>query len=186
MPFYQIFLLACALAMDAFAVSVASCTRKRDDFHRHALITSLSFGFFQALMPLLGWGLGRADASLLGNIDHWIAFVLLFAIGAKMVWEGIGSESHEDEECPRFSWKTLLTLSVATSIDAAAVGVSLSLVEVPILFPALAIGVITFAWSWLGHHFGRLLGERFGHGAEIFGGLVLIGIGSKILWQHIG
>lgn len=181
----QIILLAFALAMDAFAVSVGSCTRKRDNFHRHALATSLSFGLFQAGMPLLGWSLGRASAGLLQAIDHWIAFGLLAAIGAKMVWEGLHADSEDCDDSPvPFSWKTLMTLSVATSIDAGAVGISLSLIESPILYPALMIGVITFALSWLGHHFGRILGERFGKGAEVFGGLVLIGIGGRILFEH--
>lgn len=187
MSIAQTFLLALALAMDAFAVSVGSCTHKRDNFHRHALATSLSFGLFQAGMPLLGWSLGRAGASLLQNIDHWIAFGLLAAIGLKMIWEGLHKDADDCEGAAvPFSWKTLLMLSIATSIDAAAVGISLSLIDSPILFPAAVIGVVTFVLSWLGHHFGRMLGERFGQGAEIFGGLVLLGIGVRILAQHIG
>lgn len=187
MSIIQILFLALALSMDAFAVSVSSCTCKQANFRKQALWTSASFGLFQAIMPLLGWTVGRFGAHFLESIDHWVAFGLLAFVGLKMVKEGFAKD--EDENCDiskPFSWRTLIMLSVATSIDAAAVGISLSLIDTPILFPAIVIGVVTFTLSWLGHHFGRMLGERFGKGAEIVGGLVLVGIGVKILLQHFG
>lgn len=185
MPLIQILIMAIALAMDALAVSVSSSTRTRHQFHRDALITSFSFGVFQAGMPVLGWFIGQAGARLIQAFDHWVAFALLLLIGIKMIREGL---THTDESCSlapaRFSWKLLLSLSIATSIDAAAVGVSLSLLQTPILTPAIIIGIITFILSWVGHQFGRMLGNRFGKAAEVTGGLVLIAIGFRLLLMH--
>ena len=174
-------LLALALAMDAFAVSVAGSLRRRGSKAlRRALPAALSFGLFQAVMPAFGWGLGRAA------VDHWIAFGLLFFIGAKMVSEAVrapeGGPAAADD---RLSLRLLLALSVATSVDAAAAGVSLALTGSGILRPALVVGLVTFALSWVGGTFGAILGERGGSRAEIAGGLVLIALGAKILVEHL-
>jgi putative Mn2+ efflux pump MntP len=194
-PFYlcamsllQIILIAVALSMDAMAVSIGTCTRRNPPSAKTMLLMAASFGVFQAGMPLLGYGLGRAGAGLVQFADHWIAFGLLAFVGGKLLWEGFQAH-HDDEDSDvsgNISWRTLLLLSVATSIDAGAVGISLSLIASPILIPSLMIGVITFALSWLGGRFGKLLGEKMGKAAEILGGLVLIGIGVKILLEHLG
>ena len=180
-------LLALALAMDAFAVSVAGSLRRRGSKAlRRALPAALSFGLFQAVMPAFGWGLGRAAADLVAAVDHWIAFGLLFFIGAKMVREAVLAPEGEPAAADdRLSLRLLLALSVATSVDAAAAGVSLALTGSDILRPALVIGLVTFALSWAGGTFGAILGERGGSRAEIAGGLVLIALGAKILVEHL-
>jgi len=189
MSLLQIMLIAVALAMDALAVSIGYGTRKKVPSTRTMLSLAFSFGLFQALMPLLGYGVGRAGAELLRATDHWVAFGLLVFVGGKMLWEAFQpaqEDEHEEVESQgHIAWKTLLLLSIATSIDAAAVGLSFSLIHAPILVPALWIGGVTFLLSWLGGHFGKILGARLGKSAEIIGGLVLIGIGVKILIEHL-
>ena len=173
--------------MDAFAVSVAGSLRRRGAKARgQVLLAALSFGLFQAAMPAVGWGLGRAAADLVAAVDHWIAFGLLFFIGAKMVREAVLAPEGEPAAAGgRLSLRLLLALSVATSVDAAAAGVSLALTGSDILRPALVIGLVTFALSWVGGTFGAILGERGGSRAEIAGGLVLIALGAKILVEHL-
>lgn len=189
MSLIQILLLAVALSMDAMAVSIGTCTRKKAPSRKSLLLMAISFGVFQALMPLLGYALGRLGAGFVQSFDHWIAFGLLAIVGGKMIFEGLfHKEDCEDPEDlvagGHIHWHTLLVLSIATSIDAAAVGLSLSLIDSPILLPSLLIGCVTFALSWLGGHFGKMLGARMGLFAEVFGGLVLLGIGVKIVLEH--
>jgi len=179
-------LIALALAMDAFAVSLSTGCTMRTMHLRHALRMAAFFGLFQAMMPIAGWSAGRFAAALIQSYDHWVAFVLLGFVGGKMIYEAIwgGKNDTNDAQDPHNVY-ILLTLAVATSIDAAAVGVSLSFLQVEIVMPALIIGAITFFVSLLGTAIGCRAGNLFGSKVEIVGGLVLIGIGVKILVEHL-
>ncbi len=187
----EILLLALALAMDAFAVSIGAGICIPDIRLFHALRASLAFGLFQFGMPVIGWLLGGAFRSYIDGIDHWLAFGLLAFIGVKMIIESFsaGKDSSCSEEGLRKTdirnMGTLLVLSVATSIDAMAVGLSYSVVGAAILMPAAAIGVVTFLLCAIGIEFGKRIGARFEGWAELAGGLVLIGIGTKILIEHL-
>jgi putative Mn2+ efflux pump MntP len=175
--------LALGLAMDAFAVSVAAGIRIAELKSRHVARLALSFGFFQFFMPVVGWLAGRGLSKWLQAFDHWVAFGLLALIGGKMLWESFRLAESPAKD-PTRGW-TLLLLSIATSVDALAVGLSLALLEVSIWFPSLVIGVVAAVLSALGAIFGSRLGRRFGVWAERFGGLVLDGIGVKILVGHL-
>ena len=183
MTLWELFVIAVGLSMDAFAVSVCkglSVGRVRPG---HALTCGGYFGLFQAMMPLIGWLLGVRFQHIIVSIDHWIAFVLLGLIGFNMI-----RESREDEECLdcSFSFRAMLPLAVATSIDALAVGVTFAFLQVDIV-PAVAfIGVTTFALSALGTWVGGVFGSRFKGKAEFAGGLILILMGTKILLEHLG
>ncbi len=178
--------IAFGLSMDAFAVAVASGIAIRDLRLRHALRIALFFGGFQALMPVVGWLAGGQLREHIAAYDHWVAMLILSFIGGKMISEGL---MHEEEEpgpdSGHLPLDVLTILAIATSIDALAVGVSLSFLGVSIAAPALVIGAVTFAVS-LG---GVLLGDRLGGTtrprAEIAGGAVLVGIGLKILLEHL-
>lgn len=180
-------LLALALAMDAFAVSISIGIGMVKMQIGHALRMAFCFGLFQALMPLAGWSIGIFAAEYIKTFDHWIAFVLLLAIGGKMLYEAFTEEECEEKikKTDPFCYTILLVLAVATSIDAAAVGVTISFLDYSILKPALIIGIITFIISLGGVFFGKRIGDIFGRKVEIAGGLVLIGIGIKILIEHL-
>ena len=184
-------LTALGLSMDAFAVSISSgiCIPKMK--FRFGLRAALFFGIFQFLMPLIGYAVGSTFRNLIASFDHWIAFGLLAFVGARMIKEGFQIKNQaccDEEEARKLNilnlW-TLIVLSVATSIDAMAVGLSYSLLKEPILVPASIIGVLTFAVCLAGCEFGKKLGARFEKYAEILGGTVLIGIGIKILAEHM-
>jgi len=184
--------VAFGLAADAFAVSVSNGICIPRLRMRHALRAAFAFGLFQFGMPLVGWLLGGAFASLISGFDHWVAFGLLVFIGGKMFKESFEIEAPElcldEEELARSSildLRTLLLLAVATSIDALAVGLSYRMIGTPILLPALIIGVVTFGLSFLGIEFGKRLGAKFEGWAERAGGLVLVAIGVKILFEHL-
>ncbi len=183
MSIIELFILALGLSMDAFAVSICKGLSVPKLQAKHCLICGIYFGGFQALMPLLGWLLGIRFQSLITNIDHWIAFVLLAVIGANMIKESFSKE----EECPdaSFGFKTMLTLAVATSIDALAVGVTFAFLDVAIVPAVLLIGATTFVCSAVGVKIGNVFGNRFQSKAEFLGGLVLIAIGLKILIEHL-
>ncbi len=183
MSIIELFILALGLSMDAFAVSICKGLSVPKLQAKHCLICGVYFGGFQALMPLLGWLLGIRFQSLITNIDHWIAFVLLAVIGANMIKESFSKE----EECPdaSFGFKTMLTLAVATSIDALAVGVTFAFLDVAIVPAVLLIGATTFVCSAVGVKIGNVFGNRFQSKAEFLGGLVLIAIGLKILIEHL-
>ena len=184
MGFASLFILAVGLSMDAFAVSICKGLSIRALMPRHAVIVGLWFGAFQALMPLIGWLLGAAFADMIAAVDHWIAFVLLCLIGGNMIREALGHE--EEEDCnPSLAPLTMLVLAVATSIDALAVGVTFAFLRVDIL-PAIAlIGVCTFVISAIGVKVGNVFGSRYKSKAELFGGVVLVLIGVKILLEHL-
>jgi putative Mn2+ efflux pump MntP len=177
-------LIAVGLAMDAFAVSLGVGTMGRSNNPRSIFRLSFHFGIFQALMPILGWLAGTTINQYIRSFDHWIAFILLGYVGGKMIYEGIKGEKDEYASDPSRG-KMLVILAVATSIDALAVGLSLAMLEVPVVQPAIIIGVITFGLSLLGLLLGGRLGEKFGKRVEILGGLILIGIGLRILVTHL-
>ncbi|WP_292517381.1 manganese efflux pump MntP family protein [Methanoculleus sp.] len=184
MEFATTLLIAVGLAMDAFAVSISGGATVRDDRIRWAIAIGALFGGFQALMPVLGWLGGVSLTSFIGAYAPWIAFVLLALIGGKMIVEAV----REEGESVRFaagSIATLLILGVATSIDALAVGVTFAVLDTPILWPAVTIGIVTFALSAAGVLIGSSCGRVFGRKVEILGGLILVGIGLRILVDHL-
>jgi manganese efflux pump family protein len=175
--------IALALAMDAFAVSLASCCRVKRLDSGHIVRLALAFGWFQFMMTALGWFAGKGLSRWISAVDHWVAFALLAIIGGRMLWGSFGSHDDSTKD-PTRGWM-LLTLAVATSIDALAVGISLAVLNVSIWVPSLVIGLVAAALTTIGALFGSRLGRRFGVWAERFGGLVLIGIGLRILIDHL-
>lgn len=183
MGFPELFILAVGLSMDAFAVSICKGLSIRALMPRHAVIVGLWFGAFQALMPLIGWLLGASFADKIAAVDHWIAFVLLSIIGGNMIKEALGKG---EEDCdPSLAPMTMLLLAVATSIDALAVGVTFAFLRVDILPAITLIGVCTFIISAAGVKVGNVFGTRYKSKAELFGGVVLVLIGLKILLEHL-
>ena len=184
MSLLELFIIAVGLSMDAFAVSICKGLSVSKVNLRHAVCAGLWFGGFQALMPLIGWLLGVQFQAAIERFDHWIAFLLLGILGINMIRE---ARSGEEECCDcSFAWKAMLPMAVATSIDALAVGVTFAFLSVPI-GPAIAfIGVITFLLSAIGVRLGSVLGEKYQSAAQIFGGVVLILMGLKILLEHLG
>jgi putative Mn2+ efflux pump MntP len=176
--------MAFALALDAFAVSITGGVVIKERKVRHAVRIALFFGGFQAVMPLLGWLAGAGLKGWLGGFEHWLAFGLLTFIGCKMIYEAFKLEPIERAR-NILAVSALLLLSIATSIDALAVGVTLSVLHEPIMLPAIIIGVITFAVSLIGVFIGDRCGHLFESKIEVVGGLVLIGIGVRILVEHI-
>jgi putative Mn2+ efflux pump MntP len=176
--------IALALAMDAFAVSVASGVALKRIRIRHALTIAGFFGAFQAIMPLLGWLGGLTFKNMVSGFDHWLAFGLLSFIGCKMIYESFKIESVEKKTNPLDIY-VLFVLSVATSLDALATGFSFALLGVSIVTPAIVIGLVTFATSFAGVFIGEKSGHFFEKRIEIVGGLILIGIGVRILMSHV-
>lgn len=176
------FILAVGLAMDAFAVSICKGLSLGRARLGHCVTAGVYFGGFQALMPLVGYLLGIRFQVLIQNIDHWIAFILLFIIGFNMI-----REAREEEECSAaMDFKAMLPLAVATSIDALAVGVTFAFLNVDIVPAVTFIGVVTFVMSAAGIKIGSAFGIRYKAKAEILGGAVLILMGLKILLEHLG
>jgi putative Mn2+ efflux pump MntP len=176
--------IAFGLAMDAFAVSIASGVTIKHLRIRNAVTIATFFGSFQAFMPLIGWLAGLTLMDFISGVDHWIAFGLLNGIGLKMIYESCKVGSIEREINP-LSVFVLLILSVATSIDALAVGISLSFLKIAIAIPAIVIGIVTFLLTLLGVFVGNRFGHFFEKKIEIIGGLILMGIGIKILIEHL-
>ena len=183
MSLSELLLIAVGLSMDTFAVSVCKGLSVRRLRLKHALLAGLYFGGFQFLMPVLGWLLGYRFEALITSVDHWIAFVLLGLIGANMVRESFSDAEKMDDD---FSFRAMLPLAIATSIDALAVGVTFAFLEVRILPAAALIGVTTFLLSALGSRIGHVFGARWKARAERVGGIILILIGLKILLEHLG
>jgi len=182
MDFLELLLIAVGLSMDAFAVSVCKGLSLRGLRPRHAALVGLYFGGFQALMPVVGWALGYRFEHVIRNVDHWVAFLLLVAIGIGMLREAGKSEELNDD----LGFRTMLLLAVATSIDALAVGITFAFLQVRILPAAGLIGVTTFLLSALGVYIGHVFGLRYKAKAEVAGGIILILIGLKILLEHLG
>ena len=183
MSLLELFIIAVGLSMDAFAVSVCKGLSAGRTGWRQMLTAGLWFGGFQALMPLAGWLLGTGFQSLITSVDHWIAFVLLCLIGGNMVRE---SRSGEDCADASFAARAMLPLAVATSIDALAVGVTFAFLQVDIVPAVLFIGCTTLVLSAVGVKAGGVFGAKYRARAELFGGLVLILMGVKILLEHLG
>ena len=176
--------LALALAMDAFAVALGTGTVLSRLTGRHLFRLGFHFGLFQALMPVIGWLAGQTVVRHIEAWDHWIAFTLLAIIGGRMIHEACSDEEKTDDRDPTRGL-SLVMLSIATSIDALAVGFSLSVIGVSIWFPALVIGLVAGALNLAGMFIGQHSGDRWGAKVEIFGGCILIGIGLKILLVHL-
>jgi manganese efflux pump family protein len=177
--------IAIGLAMDAFAVSIAVGLTLKQVSLRQTFRLSYHFGLFQALMPIIGWLAGRSIAQWIGPVDHWVAFGLLTAIGGKMIYEAVKDEEHEGERKDPTKGASLVVLSVATSIDALAVGLSLALLGVAIWYPALVIGLVALGFTAVGLHLGKRFGALLGRRMEIVGGVILILIGVRILVEHL-
>ena len=181
-----VLLLAVALAMDATAVAAARALSVPRAGVREAIVTGLWFGGFQAMMPLAGWALGASVGPYVEAVDHWIAFGLLAAIGLKMLWEArAAGEAAEAKPGDPFAARAMLPLAIATSIDALAAGITLPTLGVAPMVAIAAIGVVTAVLSGGAVLGARALGERVGQRLEAIGGLLLIGIGSKILFEHL-
>jgi putative Mn2+ efflux pump MntP len=183
MSIVELFILAVGLSMDAFAVSICKGLSLGRIRAKHMCIAGAWFGGFQALMPLIGYFLGSLFANMITKYDHWIAFVLLLFIGGNMVREACGQEETLDNS---MTVKSMFLLAVATSIDALAVGVTFAFLDVSILPAVLCIGVTTFVFSAAGVKIGSIFGTKYHAKAELFGGIVLILIGLKILLEGLG
>lgn len=187
MELLSIAAISLALAMDALAVTVGLSLSLGGLNWRQILRLAFCFGFFQFMMTVLGWLAGDNLIRLIEDYDHWIAFCLLLFVGGKMITEAFLpiKKKKETEKDPTKGFNIIL-LSVATSIDALAVGLSLGALQVPVIMPALLIGVVAFGLTSAADSLGRLLGRFIGRGAEFAGGLILIAIGLKILFDHLG
>jgi len=183
MDIFTAVLIAVGLAMDAFAVSIAKGIVVNSHRRRTALLLGSFFGGFQMLMPVIGWLVGLSFKEIIMGIDHWIAFGLLAFIGSKMIYDSTRVESEKKDENLRLH--SILILAIATSIDALMVGLSFAFLNTSILEPILVIGLVTFMLSITGFFFGCGLGRVFGNRIKIVGGLILIGIGLRILLEHI-
>jgi len=182
--FISILIIAIGLGMDAFSVAISIGAVSRKVSLAPVLRLSASFGLFQFFMPLAGWLGGMTIADHIADFDHWIAFTLLLYVGGKMIHESFQGEEKVHPNDPT-KGLTLLMLSVATSIDALAVGLSLAFLKTPILYPSIIIGVVAFIMTAMGMLFGEKLGKICGKRVEIVGGIILIGIGVKILFDHV-
>ena len=184
MGFLELLIIAVGVSMDAFAVSICKGLSTRQVRVSDALTAGLWFGGFQALMPLIGFYLGVSFADFVAEVDHWIAFVLLGIIGAKMI-----KESFENESCDissDFSCRSMLPMAIATSIDAFAVGITYAVLKTDILIPVIMIGVTAFIFTIIGLYLGKKIGNYFGDKFEILGGVILILLGVKILLEGLG
>ena len=184
MSFVEILLIGIGLSMDAFSVSICKGLTTKGFSWKMALTCGLWFGFFQALMPVIGYFLGVQFQQYIEAYDHWIAFGLLFLIGANMIREALMGK--EEESSNLLDFRTMLLLAIATSIDALAVGVSFACIQVRLWSSVLIIGVTTFLFSILGVKIGNVFGSKFEKSAGIVGGIILILIGLKILLEHLG
>jgi putative Mn2+ efflux pump MntP len=186
MDLLTIFLIALALAVDAFAVALASGVSLCQVSSRQTFRLAFHFGLFQAMMNIIGWGAGLTVRTLLESFDHWLAFALLALVAVKMIKDAIAGREEEARKVDPTRGYTLVMLSVATSIDSLAVGLSFSVLNVSIWMPAAIIGIVATLLTIIGLRLGCLLGaaSRVGARAEIVGGLVLLGIGVNVLHQH--
>lgn len=178
------FLVAFGLAMDAFAVSLGASTSGKTSGFRAKFRMAFHFGLFQSLMTLLGWLTGGTIARYISQFDHWVGMALLGYVGINMIRSGLGIQNKRLEADPS-KGKTLIMLCVATSIDAFAVGLGMAMLDAPILLPVIIIGFVTLGLSGIGLIAGNSLSEKFGKRMEILGGVILIGIGLRLVLTHI-
>jgi len=185
----ELALIAVSLSMDAFAVSMCKGLGMKTLRYAQGAVIALFFGAFQALMPLIGWFLGKQFEQLITSVDHWVAFGLLAIIGGRMIWEATHEKEGDAPFCAvdqRLDYKELFILAIATSIDALAVGITFAFLQITILPAVTLIGGITFVLCFGGVALGHRFGIRYKKKAEVAGGAVLIGIGLKILLEHLG
>ncbi|WP_050460544.1 manganese efflux pump MntP [Herbaspirillum autotrophicum] len=186
MNFAAIVFLAFAMSTDAFAAAIGKGAALQRPHLFQALRIGLLFGVIEAITPVIGWAIGSMASTFVAEWDHWIAFVLLVGLGLRMIWVGLAAEQPDADAKPQQqSFMMLALTAVATSIDALAVGVGLAFVNVNIIEAALAIGLATTLMVTIGIMLGRLLGKLIGRRAEMIGGLVLIGVGATILYEHL-
>jgi len=183
MDMLTVILIAVGLAMDAFAVSIAKGISVKNQKRKTAVIMATFFAVFQMLMPVIGWLAGIGLEELIMGIDHWIAFGLLALIGTRMIYDSTKKEDLQRDSNLRLH--TLLTLSVATSIDALMVGLSFAFLQTVIITPIVVIGIVTFSLSFSGFHFGNVIGNILGSKIKVIGGVILIAIGVKMLLEHL-
>jgi len=184
MNILEMIMIAIGLAMDAFAVSIAAGTSGKLAGKRATFRLSFHFGLFQAMMPVIGWFAGTRISHLISAVDHWVAFGLLAFVGGRMILSALDPEPESFSKDPSRGF-SLVMLSVATSIDALAVGLSLAMIQIDIWYPCVIIGVITAALSVVGIRAGKYFGKVLGPRMEFLGGIILIGIGVKILLGHL-
>lgn len=183
MSILEIILTSVGLSMDAFAVSICKGLSLKKIDVKKCFIIGLYFGFFQAIMPLIGYFLGVNMKEFIMSIDHWIVFILLAMIGINMVLEAFREENNIND---KIDFKTMIMLAIATSIDALAVGITFAFLEVNILLAVSLIGIITFAICMIGVKIGNIFGNKYEKKAQVFGGVILILLGLKILLEHLG
>jgi putative Mn2+ efflux pump MntP len=186
MNLIELLLIAIGLSMDAFSVSICKGLTTKSFSWRMALACGLWFGGFQVIMPIVGYVLGAQFQEFIEAYDHWIAFGLLFLIGANMIREAIWGEKEEGENNSSLDFKTMFLLAIATSIDALAVGVSFACIQEKLWSSVIIIGITTFLFSILGVKIGHVFGSKYEKSAGILGGIILILIGLKILLEHLG
>jgi len=184
MQIWEVLLIALGLAMDCFAVAISIGTCDLHKTTRKVLRLSFHFGLFQGLMAFIGWFAGSRIVNLISSFDHWIAFTLLVWVGWRMIRESF-SRDEDKKRGDATKGGSLVLLSIATSIDALAVGLSLAMADTSILTASLIIGFVSFALAIAGYLLGSRLGERFGKHMELLGGLILVGIGIKVLVEHL-
>jgi putative Mn2+ efflux pump MntP len=184
MDLLTVFIIAVGLGVDAFSVAIGIGAANVKKSWSPVLRLASAFGAFQFIMPIIGWLAGLTIVNIIAGYAYCVAFALLVYVGSKMIWEAFQKEKDE-EKVDKTTGMPLLLLSIATSIDALAVGFSFSLLKTPIILPAIIIGVVCFAMTVIGMYFGKGLAKLFGKKVEIFGGVVLIAIGVKILIDHL-
>ncbi|MCK9310722.1 MAG: manganese efflux pump MntP family protein [Bacteroidales bacterium] len=185
MNILDIILLAIGLAMDCFAVSIACGMYMKKILSGPSFRIALFFGFFQAFMPLIGWLIGSSFRSYIENFDHWFAFIILIILGGKMIYENFKGKDSNKKHLNPYKWVVVLTMAIATSIDALAVGFTFSFLRIDLWLAIFIIGITSFFFSLFGLFFGHRYCHRVKIPAELFGGIVLIGIGTKILIEHL-
>ena len=183
--FISIFLIAIGLSADCFAVALSSGISKKNHSWPPRLRVSFSFGLFQALMPVLGWLVGRTVVEFIADYDHWVAFALLLIVSGRMLWESFRPERSQDKEVDITKGILLITLSIATSIDALAVGLSFAFLKVNIAMASLTIGAVAFLVTTIGFVVGKRESKIIGKRAEALGGIILLAIAIRILLNHM-
>ncbi len=187
MSLITLILLAFSMSMDAFAAAISKGAAAKHATAKDILYTAMIFGIVETITPLIGWAAGRAAQSLIADYDHWVAFILLLILGIRMIRESFADDDDADaNESSAQPIVLLLITGIATSIDSMIVGVGLAFLDVNIGWTALAIGTATTIMAAIGMSLGKILGKAVGKRAELFGGLVLIGIGTSILVEHLG
>ena len=184
MKVFEIIILGIALSMDAFAVAICKGIALKKTTAKDSIAVGGYFGLFQAIMPMLGYLIGKSFQEIIARYDHWIAFALLTIIGINMVREAIG-ENNEDNDESKLNHKEMIILAIATSIDAFVVGITFAFLNVNVIKASVTIGITTFIMSTIGVKMGKICGKKYGKNAEIIGGIILIALAIKIVLEHL-